>query len=79
MNFFFVENKFAVATGAKMISICYYEKENNWWVAKQIKKPIRSTVTSLDWHANNVLLAVGACDFKARVFSAYIKDVSLSF
>ncbi len=30
---------------------------------------------SLDWHPNNVLLASGSSDFKARVFSAYIKEV----
>ena len=39
------------------------------------KKPIRSTVLSLDWHPNNVLLAAGSCDFKCRIFSAYIKEV----
>lgn len=59
------ENKFAVGSAAKLVSVCYYEKENDWWVSKQIKKPIRSTVTCIDWHPNNVLLAVGACDFKA--------------
>ena len=42
---------------------------------KHIKKPIRSTVLSLDWHPNNVLLAAGSCDFKCRIFSAYIKEV----
>lgn len=70
-----LENKFAVGSGAKLVSVCYYEKENDWWVSKQIKKPIKSTVTCIDWHPNNVLLAVGACDFKARVFSAYVKEV----
>ena len=45
------------------------------WVSKHIKKPIRSTVLSLDWHPNNVLLAAGSSDFKARVFSAYIKEI----
>ncbi|VDM47692.1 unnamed protein product [Toxocara canis] len=59
-----LENKFAVGSGAKLVSVCYYEKENDWWVSKQIKKPIRSTVSCIDWHPNNVLLAVGACDFK---------------
>ena len=44
-------------------------------MSKHIKKPIRSTVLTLDWHPNNVLLACGCADFKARVFSAYIKDV----
>jgi len=70
-----LENKFAVGSGARLISVCYFEQENNWWVSKHIKKPLRSTVTSLDWHPNNVLLAAGSSDFKARVFSAYIKEV----
>lgn len=69
------ENKFAVGSGARLISICYFEKENNWWVSKHIKKPIRSTITSVDWHPNNVLLAAGSTDFKTRVFSAYVKEV----
>lgn len=50
------------------MSVCFYEKENDWWICKQIKKSIRSTVTCIDWHPNNVLLAVGACDFKVRQF-----------
>ncbi|KAM6299154.1 actin-related protein 2/3 complex subunit 1B [Aegotheles albertisi] len=69
------ENKFAVGSGSRLISICYFEQENDWWVCKHIKKPIRSTVLSLDWHSNNVLLAAGSCDFKCRIFSAYIKEV----
>ncbi|CAK1550911.1 unnamed protein product [Leptosia nina] len=70
-----LENKFAVGSGARLISICYFEKENNWWVSKHIKKPIRSTVSTLDWHPNNILLVTGSNDFKVRVFSAYIKDI----
>uniref|UniRef100_A0A8C0S2J1 Actin related protein 2/3 complex subunit 1A n=1 Tax=Canis lupus familiaris TaxID=9615 RepID=A0A8C0S2J1_CANLF len=70
-----LENKFAVGSGARLISVCYFESENDWWVCKHIKKPIRSTVLSLDWHPNNVLLAAGSCDFKCRIFSAYIKEV----
>ncbi|KJA27143.1 hypothetical protein HYPSUDRAFT_988836 [Hypholoma sublateritium FD-334 SS-4] len=69
------EDKFAVASGARAIAICSFDPENNWWVSKLLKKPIRSTVLSLDWHPNNVLLAAGSADMKARVFSAYIKEV----
>ncbi|XP_066149198.1 actin-related protein 2/3 complex subunit 1A-A-like isoform X2 [Euwallacea fornicatus] len=69
------ENKFAVGSGARLISVCYFESENDWWVSKHIKKPIRSTVSTLDWHPNNVLLAAGSADFKVRIFSAYIKDI----
>ncbi len=67
--------KFAVGSGSRLVSVCYFEEENDWWVSKHIKKPIRSTVTSVDWHPNNVLLAAGSSDFKCRVFSGYIKQL----
>ncbi|RHZ76445.1 hypothetical protein Glove_197g75 [Diversispora epigaea] len=69
------ETKFAVASGARCIAVCYFDEVNDWWNSKHLKKPIRSTVLSLDWHSNNILLAAGCADFKARVFSAYIKGV----
>jgi len=70
-----LEDKFAVGSGARAIAICSFDPENDWWVSRLLKKPIRSTVLSVDWHPNNVLLAAGSADMKARVFSAYIKDV----
>ncbi|CCU97432.1 unnamed protein product [Malassezia sympodialis ATCC 42132] len=69
------EDKFAVASSARIVSVCSFEEDNDWWVAKHIKRPLRSTVSSLDWHPNNVLLATGSADYHARVFSAYIKGV----
>ncbi|VDN55024.1 unnamed protein product [Dracunculus medinensis] len=70
-----LENKFAVGSSEKLVSVCYYGRENDWWISKQIKKPLRSTVTCIDWHPDNIILAVGACDMKTRVFSAYVKEV----
>ncbi|KAI6176801.1 Actin-related protein 2/3 complex subunit [Aphelenchoides bicaudatus] len=70
-----LENKFAVGTHAKHIAVTYYEKENDWWVAKQIKKSIQSTVLCIDWHPNNVMIAAGTTDYRVLVFSAYIKEV----
>lgn len=67
--------KFAVGSGARVIAVCYFEQENDWWIAKHIKKPIRSTILSIDWHPNNVLLASGSTDGHARVFSGYIKGI----
>ena len=61
-----LENKFAVGSGARLISVCYFESENDWWVSKHIKKPIHSTITSIDWHPNNVLLVAGSADFKVN-------------
>jgi len=68
------ENKFAVGTGAKVVSICYFEQDNDWWVSKHIKKH-KSTVLSVKWHPNNVLVATGSSDYKCRVISAWTKGV----
>jgi len=70
-----LENKFAVGSAARFISVCYYDQENNWWITKHIKKPIRSSVLSLSWHPNNILIAAGTSDFKCRVFSTYIREI----
>ncbi|KAJ8678552.1 hypothetical protein QAD02_014339 [Eretmocerus hayati] len=69
------EDKLAVGSGDRVISVCYFASENNWWVSKHIKKPLRSTVTAIDWHPDNQILAAGSTDYKTRVFSAYIRDV----
>lgn len=68
------EDKFALSSGAKLVCICYFEEEQNWWVSKHIKKH-RSTVLSVAWHPNNVLVATASADNKARVFSAWTKGV----
>lgn len=39
------------------------------------KKPIKSTIVSLDWHPNNILIAAGSTDYRCRVFSAWVKEV----
>lgn len=68
------EDKFAVASGAKLVCICYFEDEHNWWISKHIKKH-RSTVLSVEWHPNNVLVATASSDGHCRVFSAWTKGV----
>ncbi|KAM7524553.1 hypothetical protein LguiA_014455 [Lonicera macranthoides] len=68
-------NKFAVGSGAKTVCICYYEQENNWWVSKLIRKRHDSSVTSVAWHPNNILLATTSTDGKCRLFSTFIKGV----
>ncbi|CAJ2513351.1 Uu.00g014700.m01.CDS01 [Anthostomella pinea] len=69
------ETKFAVGSGDRVIAVCYFEEENDWWVSKHLKKPIRSTITTVNWHPNSVLLAAGSTDAHARVFSSFIKGV----
>lgn len=67
-------NKFAVASAAKCVPICHFEKAQDWWVSKMIKKH-RSTVLSVAWCPNNKFVVTGCCDNKVRVFSAFIKEV----
>lgn len=69
------EDKFAVGTAAKLVCICYFESANDWWVSRHIKKPIKSTVTCLDWHPNSIFIACGSTDYKSRIFSTFIKEV----
>lgn len=30
-----LENKFAVGSGARLISVCYFESENDWWATSE--------------------------------------------
>ncbi|KMZ72794.1 Actin-related protein 2/3 complex subunit [Zostera marina] len=69
------ENKFAVGSGAKTVCVCYYEQENDWWISKLIRKKHNSSVTSIAWHPENILLATTSTDGKCRVFSTFIKGV----
>jgi len=72
------EDKFAVGTGAKAISVCYYEDDHKWWVSKHIrgdKSNISSTINCVAWHPNNILLAAGGTDSTVRVFSTFTKGI----
>lgn len=69
------EKKFAVGCGHRCICVCYYQQDQGFWVAKHIKKQIKSTTLCLDWHPNNILLAAGGTDFKCRIFGAHVPDV----
>lgn len=66
--------KFAVSSGAKMVPVCYFGEENDWWVSQLIKKH-RSTVLCVDWHPNNNFLVTGSSDMRCRIFSAYMEEV----
>lgn len=67
--------RFAVASGAKVVPLCTWDRENDWWTSKTIKKH-KSTVLCVAFHpTNGQLLATGCADFKCRVISTYTGDV----
>lgn len=67
-------DKFAVGSGAKCVPVCHFEEQQNWWISKMIKKH-KSTVLDLDWSPNQKYIVTGACDFKCRIFSAFIEGI----
>lgn len=67
--------KFAVGSSARVVAVCYYEHDNNWWVSRHIRKPIRSAVHTVAWHENGILLACGGTDGVLRVFSGFVKGL----
>jgi len=69
------EDKFAVGSAAAAFAVCYFDPENKWWVSKHVKNDISSTVVALDWHPNNVLIAVGGTQCQALVFSGFIRGI----
>lgn len=68
--------KFAVATGSKVASICYFEPSQDWWVSQLTKRgQHKSTILDVAWHPSSQLFATGCCDFKCRIFSGFIPKV----
>ena len=71
--------KFAVASSAKCVPMCFYptvDNTNDWWVCKMIKKKFKSTVLCCSFHpSNGQLLATGSADFKCRIFSTFTSEV----
>mmetsp|Transcript_20213 Transcript_20213/g.26710 ORF Transcript_20213/g.26710 Transcript_20213/m.26710 type:complete len:395 (-) Transcript_20213:460-1644(-) len=66
--------KFACASGAKAVPVCFYESESDWWVSKQVKKH-KSTILALAWHPGSQVIATGCCDFRARLCSVYLENI----
>lgn len=68
------ETKFAVGSGAKVVPVCYYESENNFWVSKMIKEH-ESTIVAVEWHPSAPIVATASTDMRCRVISAYLKNL----
>jgi actin related protein 2/3 complex subunit 1A/1B len=68
------EERFAVATGQKMVCVCYFDEEQNFWVSKRTQE-FDSSVQTVDWHPNGALLAAGGTDSKVRLLSGVIKGI----
>jgi len=59
----------------KMLEYVIMKKIKDFGQQKWLKKKPKSTITSIAWHPNNQLIAVGSCDYRVRIYSAYIDVV----
>jgi len=66
------ETKFALTTGQNSVNICYYEKEQDWWVSKRVENH-NSSVLCTDWSPSGSILATGSSDNKVRLFMGLLK------
>jgi WD40 repeat protein len=62
------ESSFAIGSGSKNVCVCFYQKDNNWWAGRLIRRQHTSSVTCLAWHPQGVMLATGSTDCKCRLF-----------
>ncbi|KAI3380605.1 hypothetical protein SNEBB_006708 [Seison nebaliae] len=69
------EKKFAVGSGSRLISICFFDERQNFWKSLHIKKSIRSTISCLDWHPSDLLLACGTMNYRSIIFTSSISSI----
>jgi actin related protein 2/3 complex subunit 1A/1B len=67
--------KFAVGGAEGIVSVGYYEVENDWWVCKHLKSLDGSPVLSLAWHPSGRLLAVATLSGSVEVLTTFLKNV----
>ena len=69
-------SKFAVATGSKVVPVCYYNSGNDWWVSNSKSRKMQhdSTILDVAWHPNSQIIATGSCDCMCRVFSVFMPE-----
>lgn len=68
-------HKFAVTSGAKVVSICHWADAHDFWKGDIIKKGFKSTVLSVAWCVNSKFIVTGSSDFKCRVHSAFVDGI----
>ena len=63
--------KFVAGSGSNMIITGYFDKENNWWRAEDIKFH-RSAVTSVGFDSSGLYVITGSTDLKVAIHSFYM-------
>lgn len=68
--------KFAVGGAEGIISVGYYERDNDWWVCKHLKSSLDSSpILAVTWHPSERLLAASSLAGKVQVLGTWLKQV----
>lgn len=67
--------KFAVGGADGLVAVGHYDKANDWWVCKHLKKVIDGPVLSLAWHPLSGLIAASTLNGSLHLISAYIPEI----
>lgn len=64
--------KFACASGSKIVAICTFNEESNWW-ASEHSKHFKSSVTKLAWSPDSMTVAATGTDRTVKLVNAFNK------
>lgn len=68
--------KFAVGGAEGIISIGYYEAENDWWICKHLKSSLDgSPILAVAWHPSGKLLAASSLAGNVQILGTCLKQV----
>jgi actin related protein 2/3 complex, subunit 1A/1B len=70
--------RFAATSGAKCVSVCTYEAQNDWWVSKMVRKKFKSTVLCCAFHPQNGQLLATVSGRAIRIHVTLASPLSLS-
>jgi len=69
---------FAVGGAEGIMSIGYYEAENDWWACKHLKSSLDgSAVLAVAWHPSGSLVAISTLAGKVHLVTAHIKSAGV--
>jgi actin related protein 2/3 complex subunit 1A/1B len=68
-------NKFGAGGADGSIAVAYYDADNDWWIGKLSKQPLKNTITALTWHPNALQLVAACVDGRVLSCSGFVKAV----
>ncbi len=68
-------DKFVAGAADGSIAVAYYDADNDWWIGKLAKQPLKNTITTLAWHPNNRRILAACVDGRVLTCSGFIKAI----